>query len=165
MKKIFSIILFVLFNIYNSQSLTILSEKTNLPLTKVLIFGKDGDILATSDIDGKIDRQLINSDQEKFNLVHENISLGTFSYNEINKDIIKLNDRIKDIEEVVIKNNKPAKYILIKGNFNTYVTLNNRLNCYLDGIITYVFDNKTKKLKTSHIEQYRIFRLESAKKR
>lgn len=165
MKKIqFLTLLFVLLlNFFNAQTITFVSEKTNLPLPKVSIFGKDGSIIAYSDIDGKVDRKSLNSSQEKFQLVYDNLSLGTFSYAELDKDVVKLNDRVKDIEAVVIKNNKPARYVLIKGNFNTYVTLNSKLNCYTDGIITYVFDNKTKKLKSTNVEQYRIFRLEDAK--
>lgn len=157
-------LLFVLMlSFVNAQTTTFLSEKTNQPLPKVSVFGKDGSIVAYSDIDGKIDRQLLNSSQEKFQLVYDNLSLGNFTYSELNVDVVKLNDRVKDIEAVVIKNNKPAKYVLIKGNFNAYVTLNSQLNCYVDGVVTYVFDNKTKKVKSANIEQYRIFRLESAK--
>jgi len=157
-------LLFVLFlNFVCAQTITFLSEKTNQPLPKVSVFGNDGSIVAYSDIDGKIERKTLTPSQEKFQLVYENISLGTFSFAELDKDMVKLNDRVKDIEAVVIKNNKPAKYVLIKGNFNAYVTLNNRLNCYVDGIVTYVFDNKTKKVKSTNVEQYRIFRLENAK--
>ncbi|NMR33657.1 hypothetical protein HIO71_05480 [Chryseobacterium aquaticum] len=165
MKKIqFLTLLFVLLlNFFNAQTITFVSEKTNLPLPKVSIFGKDGSIIAYSDIDGKVDRKSLSPSQEKFQLVYDNLSLGAFSYAELDKDLVKLNDRVKDIEAVVIKNNKPARYVLIKGNFNTYVTLNSKLNCYTDGIITYVFDNKTKKLKSTNVEQYRIFRLEDAK--
>lgn len=157
-------LVFVLFlNFFNAQTTTFLSEKTNQPLPKVSVFGKDGSIVAHSDIDGKIERNSLTPSQEKFQLVYENLLLGTFSYAELDKDVVKLNDRVKDIEAVIIKNNKPAKYVLIKGNFNAYVTLNNKLNCYVDGIASYVFDNKTKKVKSLNIEQYRIFRLEGAK--
>ncbi len=165
MKKTQFLTLFfvLLLNFFNAQTITFVSEKTNLPLPKVSVFGKDGSIIAYSDIDGKVDRKSLSPSQEKFQLVYDNLSLGTFSYAELDKDVVKLNDRVKDIEAVVIKNNKPARYVLIKGNFNTYVTLNSKLNCYTDGIITYVFDNKTKKLKSTNVEQYRIFRLEDAK--
>ncbi|RZJ48496.1 MAG: hypothetical protein EOO19_07070 [Chryseobacterium sp.] len=165
MKKtqLLTLLFVLLLNFFNAQTTTFLSEKTNQPLPKVSVFGKDGSIVAYSDIDGKIDRKLLSQSQEKFQLVYDNISLGTLSYSDLDKDVVKLNDRVKDIEAVVIKNNKPAKYVLVKGNFNAYVTLNNKLNCYVDGIVTYVFDNKTKKVKSSNIEQYRIFRLEGAK--
>ncbi|WP_027386887.1 hypothetical protein [Chryseobacterium gregarium] len=156
-------LLFVLWlNFFNAQTTAFLSEKTNQPLPKVSVFGKDGSIVAYSDIDGKIERKSLNPSQEKFQLVYDNVSIGTFSYAELDKEVVKLNDRVKDIEAVVIKNNKPAKYALVKGNFNAYVTLNNKLNCYVDGIVTYVFDNKTKKVKSTNIGQYRIFRLEKA---
>lgn len=150
-------------NFFNAQTTTFVSEKTNLPLPKVSVFGKDGSIVAYSDIDGKVDRKSLSASQEKFQLVYDNLSLGTFSYSELDKDVVKLNDRVKDIETVVIKKSKPAKYVLVKGNFNAYVTLNSKLNCYVDGIVTYIFDNKTKKVKSANIEQYRIFRLEGAK--
>ncbi|MDF2832972.1 hypothetical protein [Chryseobacterium indoltheticum] len=165
MKKTYllNLLFIILFNAFNAQSITFVSEKTDAPLPKVSVFGKNGNILATSDIDGKIEKSSLSPEQEKFQLVYDNISIATLSFDEINKDVVKLNDRVKDIEMVVIKNNKPAKYVFVKGNFNTYVTLNGKLNCYADGVITYVFDNKTKKLKSSNIEQYRVYRLEDAK--
>ncbi|EJL70779.1 hypothetical protein [Chryseobacterium populi] len=165
MKKIhvLSFLLILLINFVNAQTITFISEKTNKPLPKISVFGKDGSILAFSDIDGKIDKQLLDPSQEKFQLVYDNFPIATLSYADFDKEIIKVNDRVKDIETVVIKNSKPAKYILIKGNFNSYVTVNNKLNSYADGIATYIFDNKTKKLKSTKVEQYRIFRLTDAK--
>ncbi|MCJ8154773.1 hypothetical protein MKJ01_13460 [Chryseobacterium sp. SSA4.19] len=164
MKKnyILTLLFVLLFSFAYAQTTTFISEKTEQPMTKVSVFGKDGSIMAYSDIDGKIERKLLNPSQEKFQLVYDNILLGTFSYAELDKDIVQLNDRVKDIEPIVIKNNKPAKYLLIKGNFNAYVTVNNMLNCYIDGIATYIFDNKNKKVKEIKIQQYRIFRLENA---
>ncbi|NML58456.1 hypothetical protein [Chryseobacterium cheonjiense] len=161
-KSLLLLLLTFAVHFFNAQTITFISEKTNKPLPKVSVFGKDGSIVAYSDIDGKIDKNLIKPDKEKFQLVYDNISVATLSYSDFNQDIIKINDRIKDIEAVVIKNNKPAKYIFVKGNFNAYVTVNNKLNCYTDGIVTYIFDNKTKKLKSANVEQYRIFRLEDA---
>jgi len=148
---------------FNAQTITFISEKTNKPLPKISVFGKDGSILAYSDIDGKIDKSSLKQDQENFQLIYENFPVATLTYSDFDKDVIKINDRIKDIETVVIKNNKPAKYIFVKGNFNTYVTVNSKLNCYADGIVTYIFDNKTKKLKSTNVEQYRVYRLEDVK--
>lgn len=159
-KNILLLFLIILVNFINAQSITFISEKTNKPLPKISVFGKDGSIVAYSDIDGKIDKQSIKPDQEKFQLIYDNMSVATLSYADFDKEIIKVDDRIKDIERVIIKNNKPAKYIFVKGNFNSYVTVNNKLNCYTDGIITYIFDNETKKLKSADVEQYRAFRIE-----
>lgn len=161
MKKKFLLqIFFVLaLQFSNAQTITFVSEKNNKPLPKVSVFGKDGGIIAYSDIDGKIEKSLIKPDQEKFQLVYDNFSVATLSYSDFDKDVIKINDRIKEIETVVIKNNKPAKYIFIKGNFNCYVTVNNKLNGYADGIVTYIFDNSTKKLKSTNVQQYRVYRL------
>lgn len=165
MKKnlLFSTLFIILFSFIQAQSITFISERTNKPLPKVSVFGKDGSILAFSDIDGKIDKQSITPAQEKFQLVYNNFPIALLTYAELNQDVIKINDQVKEIETVVIKNTKPAKYIMIKGNFNAYVTLNNRLNSYTDGVITYIFDNKTKKLKSTNIEQYRVFKLADAK--
>ncbi|AZA52867.1 hypothetical protein [Chryseobacterium sp. G0201] len=165
MKKgyLFYMLFVFAFQIINAQSITFVSEKTNKPLPKVSVFGKDGSVLAFSDIDGKIDKKSIDPAQEKFQIIYDNFSVATISYSDFDKEVIKINDRVKDIETVVIKNNKPAKYIFVKGNFNSYVTVNNKLNCYTDGIVTYIFDNKTKKLKSTNVEQYRIYKLEDVK--
>ncbi len=159
-KNLLLLFLTFAFTFFNAQTVTFISEKTNKPLPKVSVFGKDGSIVAYSDIDGKIDKNLIKPDQEKFQLVYDNFPVATLSYADFEKEIIKVDDKIRNIEPVVIKNNKPAKYIFVKGNFNAYVTVNNKLNCYADGIVTYIFDNKTKKLKATNVEQYRIYRLE-----
>lgn len=152
-----------LFSFIQAQTITFVSEQTNKPLPKVSVFGKDGNILAYSDIDGKIDKKSLSQDQEKFKIVYDNFSVATLSYSDFEQNTIKLNDQVKEIETIVIKNTKPAKYIFIKGNFNSYVTVNKRLNCYADGVVTYIFDNKTKKLKSTNVEQYRVYRLEDPK--
>lgn len=165
MKKIHLFyLLFCLISVFtNAQVITFVSEKNNNPLPRVSVFGKDGSILAYSDIDGKIDKQSLSPDQEKFQLVYNNFPVATLSYSDFDQPVIKINDQVKEIETVVIKNNKPAKYIFIRGNFNAYVTVNNKLNSYADGIVTYIFDNKSKKLKSTNVEQYRIFRLAESK--
>lgn len=158
-----STLFILLFSFMQAQTITFISEQTNKPLPKVSVFGKDGSILAFSDIDGKIEKKSILPEQEKFQLVYNNFPIALLTYAELNQDVIKINDQVKEIETVVIKNSKPAKYIIIKGNFNAYVTVNNKLNSYADGIVSYIFDNKTKKLKSTNVEQYRVFRLEDAK--
>lgn len=52
-KNLLLLFLTILVNFVNAQSITFVSEKTNKPLPKVSVFGKDGSILAYSDIDGK----------------------------------------------------------------------------------------------------------------
>lgn len=152
-----------MFGFIQAQTITFISERTNKPLPKVSVFGKDGSILAYSDIDGKIDKHALSADQEKFQLVYNNFSVATLSFSDFNQDVIKINDQVKEIEAVVIKNTKPARYIFIRGNFNAYVTVNSKLNSYADGVVTYIFDNKTRKLKSANVEQYRVFRLTDAK--
>lgn len=78
---------------------------------------------------------------------------------DFDQPITKINNPVKDLDTIPIRKNKPGKYLYMKGNFTTYATLNNTINGYADGIITYIFDRKTKKLKSTWIEQYRIFRM------
>lgn len=158
-RKFLLIILFVFtLQFFNAQSIIFVSERTNKPLSKVSIFGKNGNLLAQSDIDGKIDKQTLNPPQEKYEVVYNNISVATLSYSDFEKGQIKINDQLKEIQTVVISK-KPAKYLYLKGNFNVYVTVNNKLNCYADGIVIYIFDNKTKRLKSTNVEQYRVYTL------
>ncbi|MEF9480103.1 hypothetical protein OWR28_22505 [Chryseobacterium sp. 1B4] len=159
---LYSLFLF-LASFIQAQTITFVSEKNNIPLPRVSVFGKDGTILAYSDIEGKIDKQSLSPSQEKFQLVYNNFPVATLSYSDFDQSVIKINDQVKEIETVVIKNSKPARYIFIKGNFNAYVTVNNKLNSYADGIVTYIFDNKTKKLKSTNVEQYRVFRMAESK--
>ncbi|WP_288374110.1 hypothetical protein [uncultured Chryseobacterium sp.] len=159
---IYSLFIF-LYSFLQAQTVTFVSEKTNQPLPRVSVFGKDGNILAFSDIEGKIDKQALSPAQEKFQLVYNNFPVATLSYSDFDQPVIKLNDQVREIETIVLKNSKPARYIFIKGNFNAYVTVNGKLNSYADGMVTYIFDNKSKKLKSTNVEQYRIFRLTEPK--
>ncbi len=72
MKRIYLLyIIFSLMSVFtNAQTITFVSETTSKPLPKVSVFGKDGSILAFSDIDGKIDKQLLPQSQERFQIVY-----------------------------------------------------------------------------------------------
>ncbi|TXF75827.1 hypothetical protein [Chryseobacterium sp.] len=160
MKKL--ILFFAVFTAFafQAQRITFVSEKTGKPLPKVMIFSNSGELVTTSNIDGSFEKDSLKPFQNEYAMVYENESLGTLQLQDLNKATIKLRDNVIDIEPVVVTNNKAdAKYILLKGNFNTYIFLNNKLNSYADGIVTYIFNNKTKKLKDIRIEQYRIFEL------
>ena len=100
--------------------------------------------------------------RDRYDVVYNNIPVATLLYSDFEKDQIKINDQVKEIQAVVISK-KPAKYLYMKGNFNSYVIVNNRLNCYTDGIVTYIFDNETKKLKSTNVEQYRVYTLSDPK--
>ena len=154
-------LLFSVFTIHHAQTLQLISKSTQKPLTKVSILANNGNLIGYTDIDGKIDRSLIKKEDENFTLVYNNSELSILSYQQLQKDIIPLEERIKDIETVIIDSKKASKYILIKGYFNTYVTVNNKINCYADGIITFVFENKSQKLKSANIQEYRVYRLEN----
>ena len=162
MKTKLSILLLIFINLVSAQTIQFISKNTNDPLPQVSVIGKDGDILAYSDIEGKINKELITKDQEEFQLIYENESLAKLPYSAFDNSIIKLNDRVKNIETVVIKKGGQAKYIHVTGNFVTYVTLNKGLNSYADGIVTYIFDRETGKLNSTNVLQYRIYENKSA---
>jgi len=152
-------LLIVWYSFINAQSITFVSERTGKPLPQVSVFGKDGSISAYSDVGGKINKQSLKPDQEKFQLVYKNIPVDTLSYSDFDQPVIKISDRVTKIDPVPVKSHKTGKYTYVTGNFNTYITLNNTVNGYADGIIRYIFNSKTKKLKAIRIQQYRVFRL------
>lgn len=157
MKKLILFFACIFAIILQAQNAKVISELSGNPVPKVLVFGDNGNILTSTDIDGNFDRATLTPKQEKYQLVYNNNIVGDYTYDELNKDKITINEKIKNISAVVIKNNKPAKYLIVQGNFNTFVTVNGSLNVYGDGIVTYIFDNKTKKLKRTKVEEYRIF--------
>lgn len=158
-KSTLLLLMITLYSLINAQRITFVSERTGKPLPKVSVFGKDGSISAYSDDRGTIDKQSLKPDQEKFQLVYKSIPIDTLSYSDFDQPVIKINDQLTEIDPVPVKKNRSRKYIYVTGYFNTYTALNNTVNGYADGIITYIFDYKTKKLKASRIEQYRVFRL------
>lgn len=162
MKTKLSILLLIFITFMNAQTIQFISKSTEDPLPKVSVIGKDGDILAYSDIEGKIDKKFITKDQEEFQLIYENESLSKLPYSAFENPIIKLNDRVKEIEAVVIKKGDKAEYLHVTGNFTTYVTLNKGLNSYADGVVTYIFERETGKLKSTNVLQYRVYENKSA---
>lgn len=149
-------------NLLNAQTIQLISKNTQEPLPKVSVIGKDGNILAYSDIEGKINLDYITKDQEEFQLIYDNESIAKLPYSSFLNPVIYLNDRVKEIEAVIIKKGEKAKYIHVTGNFTTYVTLNNGLNSYADGVATYIYDRETGKLKSTNVLQYRIYKNEKA---
>lgn len=140
-----------------AQTIQFISAKSGEPLSKVTVLDEKGAVLASSDISGKIQKETLLPVQQKYILIYENYTIGYLNEKDVNSEIIRLNDRVSNIEAVTIKNNKKAKYLYVRGNFNVYLTNDKNLNVYADGIVTYVFDNQTRKLKSSRLEQYRSF--------
>lgn len=161
MKNVFTLLALFLIGLLNAQQISIISENSQKPIPKVIIFGKNGNILTTTDIDGKFNREALEPKQDAYQLVYNNTIIADLSYQDISKEMVYVNEKTKDIDAVVIKG-KPSKYVYLTGNFNTYVTINSKLNAYADGIVTYVFDNKTKKYKSTKVEQYRVYIMENA---
>lgn len=156
--KLFTTILFFCVGALTfAQSIQFISSKTGDPLSKVSVFNKNGDLLTSSDIEGKISKDELLPIQDSYILVYEGYTIANLKNSDFDAEIIKLTDRITSIDAVIIQKKGKAKYIYVRGNFNVYMTVNKQLNVYADGIATYIFDNSTKKLKSAKIEQYRSF--------
>lgn len=155
--KNLTFLLVVLFQFSFAQEIIFKSQKTNEPLSNIIVFDTAGKILATSDINGKIDQKDLLPWQEKYTLVYDDYQIAELKEPDFSKAIILLNDKITNIASVILQDNSKAKYVFIKGNFNQYNTMDKNLNQYLDGEITYVFDNQNMKLKKIVLNQYRLF--------
>lgn len=140
-----------------SQTIKFVSANTGDPLSKVLVLNLDGNILASSDINGLVEKSELEPVQEKYILLYDGYQIGTLTSSQLTADLIKLNDREKTIEKIVIKSSKDNKLLVVRGNFSVYVVQNKKLNVYADGIATYIFDKESHKLKSSYVEQYRSF--------
>lgn len=163
MKKLLLFFVMMFMIVLQAQTTKITSEISGNPIPKVLVFGENGNILTSTDIDGNFEQSALLPKQNKYQLVYNNNSLGDFTFEDLNKEKVVVNEKTKNIATVVIKNKKAAKYLMLQGNFNTFVTVNGTLNVYGDGIVTYIFDNKTKKLKRTKVEQYRVFTVSNPK--
>ncbi len=161
----FTVKFFLLLTIFafaglTAQQVVLQSARTNEPLSKVQIFNEAGKLLATSDIEGVIEKSDLEPAQNTYVLIYDGYKIASLNFTDFSKDIIKLNDRVREIEEVTIKTSNKAKYIVVRGHFNVYMTVNKELNVYADGIASYTFDNSTKKLRNAQVEQYRAFSID-----
>lgn len=155
--KFFTFFLIALCQFAFAQDITFKSQNTNEPLSNIIVFDSSGKILTTSDINGKIDGKDLLPWQTKYTLVYDDYQIAELKEPDFSKTIILLNDRVTNIATVTLQDNSKTKYVFIKGNFNQYNTIDKNLNQYLDGEITYVFDNQNMKLKKIILNQYRLF--------
>lgn len=154
--------LFVL-NFLYSQKIKFTSFEKQNPVEGILIINKTGEYITKTDINGEVDKNLI---QDKFYILsHPTLNTDTLFVDRISNNEYKVH-QIKEmkIPEVVIKNSA-KDYIVSRGFFNSYVTNNGEFNIYIDGIIEYVFDRKTNELKKSNVIEYRTFLVENAKEK
>ncbi|QOW11139.1 hypothetical protein Q73A0000_12605 [Kaistella flava (ex Peng et al. 2021)] len=147
-------ILFALF--INAQNITVVDTNSK-PLANVLVFDKDGNLLSKTDIEGNFDKKSIEPLQSSYIFKQENANEDAINSKEFTNDTIVLNNRVVQIPEVIISTISNPNYVVIRGYFNNYITLNNKLNCYVDGIVEYTFDYKTKEYINSNIIEYRTF--------
>lgn len=161
MKNLITLLFSLFFTqIYFSQNVQFISETSGNPLSKVLVLDNSGSIVAISDIDGKISKSSLDPQKGNFEIYYNNQAVETLKYSDFDKNQIKIVEKYINIEPVVIKKNDNAKYVFVRGYFNSYGTINNKLDCYVDGVVTYIFDRKTNKLKKRKLEQYRVFKTE-----
>ena len=154
--------LFVL-NFLYSQKIKFTSIEKQNTIEGILIINKSGEYITKTDINGEVDKNLI---EDKFYILsHPTLNTDTLFVDKISNNEYKVH-QIKEmkIPEIVI-NNSTKDYIISRGFFNSYVTNNGEFNIYIDGIIEYVFDRKTNNLKDSNVIEYRSFYVEDAKEK
>ena len=99
--KLFSTFLFLFIStITFAQTIQFVSSKTGDPLSKVMVFNNAGDILASSDIEGKIQKSDLMPIQEQYTLIYDGYTIGILKKDQLNAEIIKLDDRVSEIEPV-----------------------------------------------------------------
>ncbi|MBW8358675.1 MAG: hypothetical protein K0M63_02595 [Weeksellaceae bacterium] len=143
-------------SITSGQTLKFVSARTAEPLSNVSVFTETGTLLTTSDVEGNIQKEALLPLKDRYVLVYESYDIGNLTSQDVDSETVKLEDRISEIQTVVISSKK-AKYMTVRGHFHVYLTVNREFNVYADGIATYVYDNDTKKLKNVMVEQYRTF--------
>lgn len=156
LRKTFYILTILLSFFIKAQNITIV-DINHKPLANVLVFDKEGNLLSKTNIEGTFDKKSIEPLQSSYIFKQENANEDTINSKEFANDTIVLNNRVVQIPEVIVSAVSNPNYVVIRGYFNNYITLNNKLNCYVDGIVEYAFDFKTKKYISSNIIQYRTF--------
>ncbi|MGA9213472.1 MAG: hypothetical protein WBY99_12325, partial [Kaistella sp.] len=149
-------ILTIIFGLFtNAQNMKVV-DTSSKPLANVLVFDREANLLTRTDIEGNFDKKDIEPIQDFYIFKQENALEDTIYSKNFSNNII-LNNRTVQIPEVIISSVAKPNYIVIRGYFNNYITLNKKLNCYIDGIVEYTFDYKTKKHINSNLIQYRTF--------
>lgn len=130
------------------------------PIKDLIIINNDGKLIATTNDEGKISKEKL-SDSKFIIPNHRAFEQDTLWVNSIQNNQVTLKKiREQQIPEVNIPN--PNKdFISISGYFNTYVTNNGEFNIYIDGMIEYVVDKKSNKIKDKILKEYRSFILKS----
>ena len=82
-----------------------ISENSGTPLPQIFVYDQSGKLLAESDIEGKITSESLKPVQEKYSLIYENEKIGELTFSDLNREIVKLKDRVKTIEPVVLQDN------------------------------------------------------------
>ncbi len=154
--------LLLLMNFCYSQKIKLLSSQTKSPIEGILLIKKNGEIVAKSDINGEIEKSSIATD-DYYLLNHPTIETDTLFTKKItNNQYLVKQVREFTIPEVKVQNSQ-KKYVIVRGYFNSYVTNNGEFNIFVDGIMEFVFDRETDKLKDKNILEYRTYNVENKK--
>jgi hypothetical protein len=143
----------------NAQ-LQFLDNNSNLPISNVKIFSKEGKILAISDLKGEINTSKIEfAKKDSIEIYHSNYISKKSIWNEIiNISKIQLvPDPITKLDEIILITKKP-EYLILKGYFISYQIIDNVALSFSDGIIEYYINLSKKKVVESRIIESRIFK-------
>ncbi len=158
MRKLYALIfVFCLSFFAFSQSIQFISSRTGDPLPDITVFNSSGDIVATSDIDGKILKKNLMPFTGDYTLYDKDYKIGVLQPQDVDNSLIKLNDKVYRIQPVVIQNQTNSKYLYLSGFFISFVTVNGKLTAYTDGEVISVFDNRSKKFQNDFVKQFRTY--------
>jgi hypothetical protein len=160
-KILYFLALIMVFPYSYSQQIKIVNNKNNLPLCDVLIFDLKENFKAKTSIEGTLEKSKLADIGANFVVSYKTTFIDTLSLSDIKNDTIRLFlDKIY-LDEVVVKNRgKKSNKFTIEGYFNSYLTNNNQITEFVEGIVQYFFDSKSKKYKGKNVLQYRIFKLD-----
>ena len=88
------------------------------------------------------------------------IKTDTLTFDQINDDKILIKQISKNAIAEISSEKSDKDYIVLTGYFNIYTTADGNFQNYIDGIIQYIFDNKTGQYLKKNIQQYRYIKFD-----
>ncbi len=160
MKYKITFLVILLFNLINAQKIKFVFFNNEIPVDGAAVISTSGNFIGTTDTNGEIEKSLLK-DEKSIIINHPASDSETVLLQE-NSDIYVIKKiRETKIPEIRIKSSD-KDFVVSRGYFNCYVSNSGEFNIFVDGIMEYVFDRKTNKLKNSIIIEYRSFVLENS---
>lgn len=146
-------------SLYNSQNVQILNMDTKIPIENVLFFDKFGNYIGKTNFLGEINKEIL-SKNSTFILNNPTIKTDTLSLDKIFDDKVLIKQTAKNPVVKTSSDKSNKEFTVLTGYFNVYTTMNGNFQNYIDGIIQYIFDNKTGQYIKQNIKQYRYIKFD-----